>query len=75
MILPKNCQVKISLFLTSTTGDKCVLIDEVPTTDTETPLSSRRRTLSSRIDAINKELLENCDDDDDDNLEDNEELS
>lgn len=50
-----------------------MLIDELPPTDIETHLSSRRRTLSSRIDAINKELLEDCDDDD--NLKDNQELS
>lgn len=48
-----------------------MLIDDLHTTDTETPLSSRRRTLSSRIDAINKELLENCDDDDDEDDEEN----
>lgn len=42
-------------------GDKCVLIDDEPAIPVpiETPISSRRRTLSSRIHEINKEFLDN----------------
>lgn len=69
---------RLYFFVDFLPGDKCVLIeDEVPI-EPKTPVSGRRRPLSSRIHKINKELLDtdsnyNCNldnDDEDDNDDD-----
>lgn len=67
---------RLYFFVNFPPGDKCVLIEEAPI-EPKTPVSARRRPLSSRIHKINKELLDtdsnyncNLDNDEDENDDD-----
>lgn len=66
---------RLYFFVNFPPGDKCVLIEEAPI-EPKTPVSARRRPLSSRIHKINKELLDtdsnyNCNLDNDDENDNN----